>query len=213
LVAAIIFNILMTRRITSQISAQASAATETSPVPPPPPSPVQAAPQTPTPDPVVVPPAPPPQVAVPVHAPIPAPQPNPEAKRTAPTPAAPVVQAKDVLLPALAGGAPRAQPETAARRSPSAPSPEGKKALDDARQAFEGDDFTRAIKKGREALELGEGRAHAILGAAYYKVGRFEDAVRAYKEALRLDPHNPSLEKRVELARRAATGHSDIESP
>ena len=81
---------------------------------------------------------------------------------------------------------------------------EGKKALDQARAAFERDDFSRAILQGRAALAAGEGGAHTILGAAYFKVGRFEDSAREYGEALRLEPGNPALAKRVEIARRAA---------
>jgi serine/threonine protein kinase len=83
-------------------------------------------------------------------------------------------------------------------------SAEGRKALDEARAAFERDDFLRAIQLGRAALAAGEGGAHTILGAAYFKLGRFDDAVREYSEALRLDPANPALAKRVEIARRAA---------
>jgi tetratricopeptide (TPR) repeat protein len=83
-------------------------------------------------------------------------------------------------------------------------SAEGRKALDEARAAFERDDFSRAIQLGRAALAAGEGGAHTILGAAYFKFGRFDDAVREYSEALRLEPGNPALAKRVEIARRAA---------
>ena len=116
-----------------------------------------------------------------------------------------------MAAPTAAAGAPtRSQPEPSSRRGLSGA--EAKKALEEARQAFESDDFARAIKKGREALELGEGRAHAVLGAAYYKVGRYDEAARAYKEALRLDPNNDFLKKRVELASRAARGHAEAES-
>jgi tetratricopeptide (TPR) repeat protein len=83
-------------------------------------------------------------------------------------------------------------------------SAEGRKALDEARAAFGRDDFSRAIQLGRAALAAGEGGAHTILGAAYFKLGRFDDAVREYSEALRLEPGNPALAKRVEIARRAA---------
>jgi serine/threonine-protein kinase len=90
---------------------------------------------------------------------------------------------------------------------------EGKKALAEAHAAFERDDFSRAILEGRAALAAGEVGAHAILGAAYFKVGRFEDAVREYGEALRLDPGNPVLARRVEIARRAASRHAESASP
>lgn len=111
--------------------------------------------------------------------------------------------------------------ETAAGSVPELPadkirpraSAEGKKALGEARAAFERDDFSRAILEGRAALAAGEGGAHAILGAAYFKVGRFEDAVREYGEALRLEPGNPALAKRVEIARRAASRRAEGASP
>jgi eukaryotic-like serine/threonine-protein kinase len=90
---------------------------------------------------------------------------------------------------------------------------EGKKALGEAHAAFERDDFSRAILEGRAALAAGEGGAHAILGAAYFKVGRYEEAVREYGEALRLEPSNPALARRVEIARRAASRHAEGASP
>jgi tetratricopeptide (TPR) repeat protein len=90
---------------------------------------------------------------------------------------------------------------------------DGKKALHEARAAFERDDFSRAILEGRAALAAGEGGAHAILGAAYFKVGRFQDAVREYGEALRLEPGNPALARRVEIARRAASRRAEGASP
>jgi serine/threonine protein kinase len=211
LASAIVFNIVMTRRIESQGAARAAAApAETVPAMPPPTP--QAAAVAPTPTPAQAPPLPAPvaQTAAPVPTPTPAPLPKTDIKLPATAPASPAAaEAKPVLVPSTST---RTQTETSTRRSsPPAPGPEAKKALDEARQAFESDDFARAIKKGREAVELGEGHAHAILGAAYFKAARFEEAVRAYKEALRLDPRNPSLEKRVELARRAASGHSETD--
>jgi serine/threonine protein kinase len=198
LVSAIVFNIVMTRRIESQWAAQAASLSAEIVAPP------QAVPAVSTVPSVEVPrhspPAPPPAAPA-VTGRVPPPQARPEAKSTTPALGGQPSAAVDKLVtppPAQT----RTQPETTGRRP--TPGPEAKKALDDARQAFAGDDFARAIKRGREAVELGEGHAHTILGAAYYKTGRFEEAVRAYKEALRLDPHNPTLEKRVELARRAA---------
>jgi Flp pilus assembly protein TadD len=90
---------------------------------------------------------------------------------------------------------------------------EGKRALGEARAAFERDDFSRAILEGRAALAAGEGGAHAVLGAAYFKVGRFEDAVREYGEALRLEPGNSALARRVQIARMAASRRAEGASP
>ncbi len=202
LALAIGFNIMMTRRIESQWAVKAAPPpVETAPAAPPaqaPPPPVA----SPTPNPAQV----PTTVALRAEAPTPAARPETEAKlpSTAPPAPAPIVPAKMATPPSIP---PRVPADASARRS----SGEGKKSLEEARQAFESDDFALAIKKGREALELGEGHAHAILGAAYFKTGRFAEAVRSYKEALRLDPHNPTLEKRVELARRAAEGLNESE--
>ena len=90
---------------------------------------------------------------------------------------------------------------------------EGKKALFQAHAAFERDDFAQAILLGRAALAAGEGGAHNILGAAYFKLGRFEDAAREYGEALRLEPSNPVLAKRLEIARRAASRRAEGAPP
>ena len=124
----------------------------------------------------------------------------------------------------IAGGCPAAvvaAPEPAAGSAIGPPaekarprgSAEGRKALAESRSAFERDDFSRAILQGRAALAAGEGAAHAVLGAAYFKIGRFDDAVREYGEALRLEPGNPALVKRVEIARRAASRRAEGASP
>ena len=90
---------------------------------------------------------------------------------------------------------------------------EGKKLLAEARAAFEHDDFSRAILLGRAALAAGEGGAHDILGSCNFKLGRYQDALREYAEAARLDPNNPALARKVELARRAADRHAEGPSP
>jgi len=114
---------------------------------------------------------------------------------------------------ALAGPAAGSAADVPADRARPRASKEGKQALAEARAAFERDDFSRAILEGRAALAAGEGGAHAILGAAYFKVSRFEDAVREYGEALRLEPGNPALARRVEIARRAASRSAEGASP
>lgn len=115
-----------------------------------------------------------------------------------------------VAAPELAAGSASEPPAEKARPRASG---EGKKALAEARAAFERDDFSRAISEGRAAVAAGEGAAHAVLGAAYFKIGRFDDAVREYGEALRLEPGNPALAKRVEIARRAASRRAEGASP
>jgi tetratricopeptide (TPR) repeat protein len=111
-----------------------------------------------------------------------------------------------------AGPAASATEPPADRTRPRA-SGEGKKALFQAHAAFERDDFAQAILLGRAALAAGEGGAHNILGAAYFKLGRFEDAAREYGEALRLEPSNPVLAKRLEIARRAASRRAEGAPP
>jgi len=125
--------------------------------------------------------------------------------RLAAAPVAPVVGAAEHVAGSAA--------DLPADRSRPRAGGEGKRALAEARAAFESDDFSRAILQGRAALAAGEGGAHAILGAAYFKVGRYEDAVQEYGEALRLDPNNPALAKRVEIARRAASRHAEGAPP
>jgi len=100
----------------------------------------------------------------------------------------------------------------AEKTRPRASGGKARKPWREARAAFERDDFSRAILEGR-ARWRAEGGAHAILGAAYFKVGRFEDAVREYGEALRLEPGNPALARRVEIARRAASRRAEGPSP
>ena len=114
---------------------------------------------------------------------------------------------------ALPGAGASSDTRSSADRTRPRAAGDGKKALSEARAAFERDDFSRAILEGRAALAAGEGGAHTILGAAYFKVGRFDDAAREYGEALRLEPGNPALARRVEIARRAASRRAEGGSP
>jgi tetratricopeptide (TPR) repeat protein len=147
------------------------------------------------------------------HAPRPSPESEPS--RPLPPPIRPSRPAAASTAPVIAAPGSGAGPDTdrAAERTRQRSSGEGKKALQAARVAFGRDDFSRAIVEGRAALAAGEGAAHAILGAAYFKVGRFEDAVREYGEALRLEPGNSALARRVEIARRAASRRAEGATP
>jgi hypothetical protein len=208
LVVAIAFNIYMTRRLDSEATAdraQAPVVSGSALAPAdqarlPQASPVRIASSAPA---VMVSPGEPPAA-----------RPSRGAEPSGPTP--PAARPSRPAAPAIAapGSAATAASELPADRTrPRAAAGEGKKALFEARAAFERDDFSRAILEGRSALAAGEGGAHAILGAAYFKVGRFEDAVREYGEALRLDPGNPVLARRVEIARRAASRRAEGGSP
>jgi serine/threonine-protein kinase len=205
LVAAIAFNIYMTRRLDAEAAAGAPqpSASAALPVPPAPAVGVagsaataatgRSAGESPT--------ARPSQGAEPPAAIPPLGRPN----RPAAGPAPAVVAAARPL----AGSA----PELPAERTRPRASGDGKKALLQAHAAFERDDFAQAILLGRAALAAGEGGAHNILGAAYFKVGRFGDAAREYAEALRLEPGNPVLAKRLEIARRAASRRAEGATP
>ena len=215
LAAAIAFNIYMTRRLDAEAAA---TKTQEQPASGPALAPVgqeqlpQVAPiRVPPPAPAVTPTtgrsvAEPPATRAVRGAERPAATPAPaRPSRPATAPAAPVVAA-----PGLATGS---AGELPADRTRPRGGGDGKRELLEARTAFERDDFSRAIQLGRAALAAGEGGAHSILGAAYFKVGRFEDAVGEYSEALRLDPSNPALAKRVEIARRAASRRAEGAAP
>ncbi len=214
LMAAIVFNIYMTRRLDAEVKAgkvqeplAGGLALAPGPARLPQASPVRAARSAPS-----------ATVATGLSSdepPAPRPSRGPEPFGATPSPVRPsrpaaAVPAAMVATPESAAGS---ATELPAEKTRPRASGEGKKALAEARAAFERDDFSRAILEGRAALAAGEGGAHAILGAAYFKVGRFEDAVREYGEALRLEPGNPALARRVEIARRAASRRAEGPSP
>jgi serine/threonine-protein kinase len=189
LVAAIAFNIYMTKRLDGEAAAASRPALSLpaleKAVPPPPAAPVPLA--------------------------VPAAANNPPAVAEVPRPATAVSRPASPP-PAVAPPVPAPVPAGDKAR-PHVSNGEGKKALEQARSAFERDDFPKAVQLGRAALAQGEGGAHAILGAAYFKLGRFEEAEREYGEALRLDPKNPALIKRVDLAHRAASRGAEGTAP
>ena len=210
LVAAIGFNIYMTRRLDAEAAAGAAepfagGALPAGQAPPPQASGIAGS-------------APAVTTATglsPREPPAPRPSRGAEPSGETPTPARPYRPAAGPAAAGVAAARPLAgsAAELPADRTRPRANGEGKKALHEARAAFERDDFSRAIREGRAALAAGEGGAHAILGAAYFKVGRFEDAVREYGDALRLEPSNPALAKRVEIARRAAARHAEGATP
>ncbi len=70
-----------------------------------------------------------------------------------------------------------------------------KKAMRDVRMAqrlVEIGSYDLAVEKARRALEIAPlAEAHAVMGDAYRKLGRCEDAAKAYGAALRLNPAEP----------------------
>jgi hypothetical protein len=186
LVAAVLFNRYMSGRLQAEWRAEDRAAANTTLIPPPP------ANQTP--------PVPAPQVAKvdPVSA-------NADA---APAPNRP-------SLPVHAAIAP--DPSTADARprplAPADPPSRGVSSLERARAAFEHDEFAKAVELGQAALGAGDRRAHAVLGAAYFKLGRYREAERSYNDAAQVEPDNTIFRKRAESAHRMAEGHSDATAP
>ncbi|MGC8882368.1 MAG: tetratricopeptide repeat protein [Bryobacteraceae bacterium] len=94
------------------------------------------------------------------------------------------------VLPALAAAMLTAQP----------PSPE--QIFREAVEAQQRGDDRLAIQKYQELLKLAPKvpEVHANLGAAYARLGQFENAVRHYRAALALDPNNQALQFNLALA-------------
>ncbi len=69
-------------------------------------------------------------------------------------------------------------------------------------QLHQAGDILGAIEAYREALEKEPGRldARSNLGAAYVRLGRYEDAVEQYKKALGIFPDNPMVRFNLALA-------------
>ena len=60
-----------------------------------------------------------------------------------------------------------------------------------AKIAFQEKDYKTAVERAKESARLGGGaEARVLLGDAYFKLEKFEEAKKAYNEALKLDPNN-----------------------
>jgi tetratricopeptide (TPR) repeat protein len=60
-----------------------------------------------------------------------------------------------------------------------------------AKIAFQEKNYKEAVERARESARTGGGaEARVLLGDAYFKLEKFEEAKRAYSEALKLDPNN-----------------------
>jgi len=72
--------------------------------------------------------------------------------------------------------------------------------------AFDRGDYPEAVRRGREAIAAGDALGGRLLiGDAYYRLERFADALREYQAALALDPANPAIRRRRDLADKAAS--------
>jgi serine/threonine protein kinase len=183
LIGAVSFNRYMTARLQAQWSAEGEtekAALAAPQLPPQPsPSPVD-----------------PPQAAEPAES-----APAPAVVEPAPLPNRPSIVVH-------AGAAPSPSPDSRPRQTASADPARGAATLERARAAFEHDEFAKAVELGQTALGAGDRRAYAVLGAAYFKLGRYREAERAYNEAARVEPDNTVFRKRAESAHRMAEAHA-----
>jgi tetratricopeptide (TPR) repeat protein len=60
-----------------------------------------------------------------------------------------------------------------------------------AKIAFQERNYKEAVDRAKESARSGGGaEARVLLGDAYFKLERFEEAKKAYSEALKLDPNN-----------------------
>ena len=71
-----------------------------------------------------------------------------------------------------------------------------------ARVAFETKDMDGAIEHAKSALKAGAGEpARMRLGYAYFKKGRYADALRHYEEVLKKNPGNKEAQRAADTAR------------
>jgi Flp pilus assembly protein TadD len=73
--------------------------------------------------------------------------------------------------------------------------------------AFERARYSEAMDYARQAARLAPAAARhqVILGDSYYKLSRFEEAVKAYEKAETLAPKDSSIKERRERARSRIT--------
>jgi tetratricopeptide (TPR) repeat protein len=69
-----------------------------------------------------------------------------------------------------------------------------------AKIAFQEKDYKQAVERARESTRTGGGvEARVLLGDACFKLERFEEAKKAYTEALKVDPNNRSAGQGLRL--------------
>jgi serine/threonine protein kinase len=69
--------------------------------------------------------------------------------------------------------------------------------------AFQRKSYGDAVTRAREAVKAGGGiEARLLLGDALFRLQKYDEARRAYEEALRLDPANDTAKRGLELASR-----------
>ena len=94
-----------------------------------------------------------------------------------------------------------ASADASARQAPPA-APDFERLLARAMELHQAGDLLGAIENYREALTLLPDRADALsnLGAAYAKLGQYDDAVKQYDAALKSDPSNTQIRMNLALA-------------
>ncbi|HJX63212.1 MAG TPA: protein kinase [Polyangia bacterium] len=72
-----------------------------------------------------------------------------------------------------------------------------------AKIAFQKHDYQAAVDRAREGARAGGGtEAHVVLGDAYFRLEKFEEARKAYEEALKLDADNRTARQNLDLIQR-----------
>ena len=67
--------------------------------------------------------------------------------------------------------------------------------------SFQEKKYAEAVKSAQLAAERGGGvRARVLQGDANFRLNHFKEAARAYEDALKLDPANPSAKSGLALA-------------
>ena len=69
--------------------------------------------------------------------------------------------------------------------------------------AFQQRSYAEAVARARVAVKAGAGvDARLLLGDSYFKLERYDEAKKAYDEALRIDPASDTARRGLELASR-----------
>jgi serine/threonine-protein kinase len=74
--------------------------------------------------------------------------------------------------------------------------------------AYNESEYTRAVLAAKRAISLAPKVAayRMLLGKSFYKLLRYEDAIKQWKKALDLDPANAAAQKNIEMAERRMGG-------
>ena len=66
--------------------------------------------------------------------------------------------------------------------------------------SFQAKNYKEAAERAKNAVRAGGGlESHLLMGDAYFKLEKFEDAKKAYSEALKIAPNNPIARQNLQL--------------